>query len=71
MRARPLPKGTLVVTRTGGGGGYGDPLARPFAEIQKDLDRGWITPEGAERDYGVVVVDGVIDEAASTPRTTP
>lgn len=68
MRARALPKGTLVVTRTGGGGGYGDPLARPFGEIQKDLDRGWISARAAERDYGVVVTDGRIDEAASTPR---
>ncbi|MCB1359278.1 MAG: hydantoinase B/oxoprolinase family protein, partial [Maritimibacter sp.] len=68
MRARALPKGTLVVTRTGGGGGYGDPLARPFGEIQKDLDRGWISAAAAERDYGVVVTDGRIDEAASTPR---
>ena len=68
MRARPLPKGTLVVTRTGGGGGYGDPLARPFDEIQADLDRGWITPEAAARDYGVVVEGGRIDTAASRPR---
>ncbi|GKY87709.1 hydantoinase B/oxoprolinase family protein [Sinisalibacter aestuarii] len=70
MRARALPKGTLVVTRTGGGGGYGDPLARPFAEIQTDLDRGWLSGEAARRDYGVVVIDGRIDVAASTPRTT-
>lgn len=68
MRARVLPKGTVVETKTGGGGGFGDPLARPFAEIQADLDAGWISPAAAARDYGVTVRDGVIDTAASTAR---
>lgn len=70
MRARALPKGTLLVTKTGGGGGFGDPLARPFAEIQEDLDCGYLSPEVAARDYGVVVKNGIIDTAASTPRAT-
>ncbi len=60
--------GPLVETRTGGSGGFGTPLARPFAEIQEDLDCGWITPAVAERDYGAVVQDGVVDVAASKPR---
>lgn len=68
MRARVLPKGTLVITRTGGGGGFGNPLARPFDEIQRDLDRGYLSPEVAAEDYGVVVKDGRVDEAASTAR---
>lgn len=70
MRARVLPKGTLLITRTGGGGGYGDPLARPFDEIQRDLDRGWLSAEVAATDYGVVIRDGRIDTEASTPRTS-
>jgi N-methylhydantoinase B len=70
MRARVLPKGTLVITRTGGGGGFGNPLERPFAEIQRDLDRGYLSAQAAESDYGVVVVDGRIDETASTARAT-
>ena len=68
MRARGLPTGTLLVTKTGGGGGFGDPLARPFAEIQEDLDCGYLSSEVAARDYAVVVTDGKIDTAASTPR---
>lgn len=70
MRAHDLPAGTLVVTKTGGGGGYGNAHARPLAEIQEDLDCGWITPERAAADYGVVVRDGRIDAAASKPRAT-
>ena len=70
MRARVLPKGTLLITRTGGGGGYGNPLARPFDEIQRDLDRGWLSPAVATEDYGVVIRDGRVDAQASTPRAS-
>ena len=40
---------------TGGGGGWGDPLERPFEEIDLDLLEGYISRENAERDYKVVV----------------
>jgi N-methylhydantoinase B len=40
---------------TGTGGGYGDPFTRPEEEIARDLRDGYITPEMAERDYGVTV----------------
>ncbi|MDR3375733.1 MAG: hydantoinase B/oxoprolinase family protein [Ancalomicrobiaceae bacterium] len=69
MRAKPFPKGTLVVTRTGGGGGYGDPLARPFGEVAFDVACGIVSPEAAAKDYGVVIAsDGSLDIARSTPR---
>ena len=52
--------------RVAGGSGFGDPLERPFEAVQRDLDAGFVTAEGAERDYGCVVgADGVIDRAAS------
>ncbi len=34
-----------------GAGGYGDPAERDPAMIAEDLSEGWITPEGARRDY--------------------
>jgi N-methylhydantoinase B len=40
---------------TGGGGGWGDPLERPFEEIDLDLLEGFISRENAEQDYEVVV----------------
>jgi len=40
---------------TGGGGGWGDPLERPFEEIDLDLLEGYISRESAEGDYKVVV----------------
>ena len=35
-----------------GAGGYGDAATRDPAMIAEDLSEGWITPEGARRDYG-------------------
>jgi N-methylhydantoinase B len=46
-----------------GGGGYGDPLARPAEQVLEDVLNGYVSAEVAERDYGVVVVGGRIDEA--------
>ena len=34
-----------------GGGGFGDPLKRAPELIKRDIAEGYITPEGAERDY--------------------
>jgi len=36
----------------GGGGGYGDPLQRPRELVAEDVRQGYVTPEGAARDYG-------------------
>jgi N-methylhydantoinase B len=69
MRARAFPKGTRIITRTGGGGGYGNPLARPFDEVTADLRAGLISPEGAWDSYGVKVDGtGEIDIKVSRAR---
>jgi N-methylhydantoinase B len=51
----PLAAGSLVILETGGGGGYGSVEKRDLNAIQRDVDEGYITREGAERDYGVRV----------------
>ncbi|MBO6540408.1 MAG: hydantoinase B/oxoprolinase family protein [Rhizobiaceae bacterium] len=69
MRARPFQANTVVETKTGGGGGNGDSLARPFPEVLKDVRYGYLSREAALADYGVAIgTDMVVDEAASTPR---
>ena len=69
MRARPFAKGTRIVTRTGGGGSYGNPLARPFAEVAEDVRAGLVSPESAWSLYGVrFAADLSVDEAASRKR---
>jgi N-methylhydantoinase B len=50
-----LQPGDLLCVETGGGGGYGPPLARALAAIQRDLDAGYVSRAAAERDYGVTV----------------
>ena len=69
MRARPFKKGTRVVTRTGGGGGYGDPLARPFSEVLEDFRWGVVSREKAWEAYGVRIdAAGILDEPGSKAR---
>ena len=69
MRAREFPAGTVVETRTGGGGGYGDPKARAFEEVLADVRQGYISVQAAWNDYGVRITgDLSVDEAASEPR---
>jgi len=50
---------------TWGGGGWGDPLQRDPALVAKEVVQGLVTAEGA-RNYGVVLVDGRVDEAATS-----
>ncbi len=45
---------------SGGGGGFGEPTLRPPESVLQDLIDGYITLEGARRDYGVVAT--VLDE---------
>lgn len=40
---------------TNGGGGWGDPLERDPEAVCRDVRDGYVTIEGARRDYGVVV----------------
>jgi N-methylhydantoinase B len=47
-----LNPGDRVVTCEAGGGGYGDPLARDRDAIRLDIEEGYVTIEGARRDYG-------------------
>ncbi len=49
---------------TPGGGGYGDPFARDPALVQRDVRRGYYTPEAASELFGVTVnAAGEVDEA--------
>ena len=41
-----------------GGGGFGDPLKREPERVLRDVVEEKVARAGAERDYGVIVVDG-------------
>ncbi len=49
---------------TWGGGGWGDPLERDPALVAHEIVQGLVTVKGA-RAYGVVIVDGEVDSAAT------
>lgn len=54
-KAYPLEPGEMIIVETGGGGGYGPPSERPRELIERDLRRGYVSVEAAERDYRVKV----------------
>jgi len=51
----PVKKGDVVRLVTGSGGGYGDPFERPVEKVVEDVRDGYITPQMAREQYGVVV----------------
>jgi N-methylhydantoinase B len=51
-KAYPLEPGDSIVVETGGGGGYGPPEERGRELLQRDLRRGYVSADAAERDYG-------------------
>ena len=50
------------------GGGYGDPMQRDASAVLADVRDELIPTATAERDFGVVIRDGVIDRAATAQR---
>jgi N-methylhydantoinase B len=48
-------KGEVIRLVTGTGGGWGDPFERPVREVVDDVRNGYLTVEGARRQYGVDV----------------
>ena len=57
--------GDVVTFRTAGAGGFGDPMRRDPQAVLEDVENGFVTPEGALADYGVVIMAGKVDEDAT------
>jgi 5-oxoprolinase (ATP-hydrolysing)/N-methylhydantoinase A len=78
---RDCGTGQLVSTTTdheivevclSGGSGFGSPFERTLTAIARDLAEGYVTPEAAVRDYGIVIgPDGKPDMAESARRREP
>jgi N-methylhydantoinase B len=62
-----VPAESEVVIRTGGGGGWGDPLERDPKRVRDDVVEGFVSVERARRDYAVVVDprDHSLDQVAT------
>jgi N-methylhydantoinase B len=50
-----LKSGDAFKIRSGGGGGYGDPLERPAEQVAEDVRQGYVTVKSALELYGVVL----------------
>jgi N-methylhydantoinase B len=61
--AEPVRAGEVIRIRTTGGGGWGDPLDRPYDEVARDVRWGKVSVAGALADYGVVLGDPAASEA--------
>ena len=67
--ACPVVRGDVVLMRSAGGGGYGDPLERDPRKVADDIALGFVTEAGARESYGVVLArGGDVDEAATATR---
>lgn len=45
----------IIRVMSGTGAGWGNPLERPVEKVVEDVKNGYVTPEAAEKSYGVVV----------------
>jgi N-methylhydantoinase B len=65
---KDLEKGEVVHVNLPGGGGYGDPMKRDVEKVRWDVVENYISPEEAERRYGVAVrYTGNADDLVKLP----
>lgn len=65
---KDLEQGEVVHVNLPGGGGYGDPMKRDVEKVRWDVVENYISPEEAERRYGVAVrYSGKADELVKLP----
>ena len=58
--------GQHVRLETPGGGGFGNPLTRDPVRVARDVNLGYVTPDAARKDYGVIIgEDGALDTTAT------
>lgn len=64
----PVPVGAEAIIRTGGGGGWGNPLEREPERVRHDVREELISREAALEFYGVVLGADLTLDAAATAR---
>jgi len=62
-----LPEDTVVTLEMPGGGGFGPPMQRDPMQVLDDVRNGYVSPESAKMDYGVIIDTDLweIDEPAT------
>jgi len=68
-QSREFAYDDVIAFQQSGAGGYGDPLDREPTRVLEDVLDEYVSPEGARREYGVVLVgEGIerrVDDAAT------
>ena len=65
--AYQLRRDDAYILRSGGGGGFGTPLDRSIAAVERDVREGYVSIEAAARDYGIVMdPEGAHADAAAS-----
>jgi len=57
-----LQPGDVLMIRSAGGGGRGDPYLRAPERVARDVACGYVSQEAAAHDYGVVIDNGIVDQ---------
>ena len=66
VAGHPLQEGSIVMIRSAGGGGYGDPLDRDAERVAYDVREGYVSSHAARELYGLVLDKaGRVDAAAT------
>jgi N-methylhydantoinase B len=63
-----LEAGDVISFQLAGGGGYGDPFQRDPEAVVRDVRLGLVSSQAAERDYGVVLGEGLSVDIDATNR---
>jgi N-methylhydantoinase B len=64
-----VKEGDAFRLRSGGGGGYGSPLARPVDDVRNDVRQGYVSAVDAAALYGVVIDPGSFEVDEEATRT--
>ena len=66
VAGHPLEEGSIVMVRSAGGGGYGDPLDREAERVATDVREGYVSAKAARELYGLALDrTGRVDAAAT------
>jgi N-methylhydantoinase B len=64
--ALAVKQGDVMTLRTGGGGGFGDPLERDPEAVRADVRDGYVTRDHAATAYGVIIHNDMTIDARAT-----
>ena len=60
-----IEPGDVISITSAGAGGWGSPLEREPERVLADVERGFVSVRAAREEYGVVIVEGAVDEPES------